>query len=118
MRLKILLSGALVLTASVTSAFASASAPLEVQRSLSELGYNVGQLDGKLGPKTKQALRKFQKDEGLRATGKLDRKTLAELSRESPDNSHESTGGVLLDEGGLDSDTDSPSPVDNGSAEQ
>lgn len=52
---------------------------MEAQRQLSSLGYEVGNTDGKLGPKTKQAIRKFQKDEGLQASGSLDQETLAQL---------------------------------------
>jgi peptidoglycan hydrolase-like protein with peptidoglycan-binding domain len=92
MPIKNLLSSALVMT------LLALSNPLEVQRVLSELGYDVGQLDGKMGPKTKDAVRKFQKDEGLAVNGQLDRKTLAALSHASPDNPRESTGGKLLDD--------------------
>ncbi len=40
-----------------------------VQHMLSELGYDPGRIDGMLGDKTRQAIRKFQSDTGLPQTG-------------------------------------------------
>ena len=40
-----------------------------VQHRLVELGYDVGGVDGLLGPKTRAALRSFQADRGLAVTG-------------------------------------------------
>lgn len=37
----------------------------DIQSDLAELGYTVGPIDGLMGPKTKQAIIKFQRDEGL-----------------------------------------------------
>jgi hypothetical protein len=44
------------------------------QLSLKDLGYNLGrrEVDGILGPKTKAAIKKFQKNKGLSPTGALD----------------------------------------------
>jgi hypothetical protein len=47
----------------------------EVQRALSRLGYPVGVVDGFEGPDTRRALMIFQKDKGLKPTGKIDEKT-------------------------------------------
>ena len=40
-----------------------------VQHMLAELGYDPGRIDGMLGDKTRQAIRKFQSDTGLPQTG-------------------------------------------------
>lgn len=40
---------------------------------------SVGQADGKMGPKTQAALKEFQQQQGLQATGRLDAQTLAAL---------------------------------------
>jgi N-acetylmuramoyl-L-alanine amidase len=51
-----------------------------VQGRLGNLGYDVGPVDGHLGPKTRAALRRFQQDQGLPAvTGQLDSATEAAL---------------------------------------
>jgi Putative peptidoglycan binding domain/LysM domain len=43
-----------------------------VQARLTSLGYDCGGADGELGPQTRDALRRFQRDEGLDATGEPD----------------------------------------------
>ena len=50
-----------------------------VQRALKDKGYRPGAADGVIGPRTRAALREFQKAAGLEVTGRLDRSTLAEL---------------------------------------
>jgi peptidoglycan hydrolase-like protein with peptidoglycan-binding domain len=49
------------------------------QMALKERGYDVGEPDGKLGRKTRVAVRKFQQDEGLQVTGRLDQETMTRL---------------------------------------
>jgi peptidoglycan hydrolase-like protein with peptidoglycan-binding domain len=49
------------------------------QETLVELGYPVGGIDGRLGTHTRTALRNFQRDKGLNATGRLDEETSAAL---------------------------------------
>lgn len=51
----------------------------QVQEKLSEQGYDVGPVDGIFGPKTQQALRKFQQDKGVQPTGQIDQQTMAAL---------------------------------------
>jgi len=51
----------------------------EIQSKLKEQGYEVGQVDGKFGPATKQALREFQADKGINSSGQPDAQTLAAL---------------------------------------
>lgn len=57
-----------------------------LQESLSVLGYEVGPIDGLVGPKSRDALADFQSDSGLEPTGELDGATtlaMAEASEES-----------------------------------
>lgn len=51
----------------------------ELQELLTALGYKPGRIDGKAGPKTREALKQFQKDAGLPATGVLDAETTQRL---------------------------------------
>lgn len=52
---------------------------LILQRSLAQLGYNVGVLDGIIGRQTESAIRAFQLDNGLIATGEVDERTAMTL---------------------------------------
>jgi hypothetical protein len=47
----------------------------QVQELLREAGLNPGPIDGILGPRTKEALRRYQASQGLPATGALDEAT-------------------------------------------
>jgi len=49
------------------------------QQALEQQGYQIGQADGVMGPKTRQALKKFQQDQGLHASGQLDQQTAQAL---------------------------------------
>ena len=51
----------------------------KVQEALNQQGFNVGDPDGKLGRRTRQALIAFQKKRGFRTTGKVDGTTLHAL---------------------------------------
>ncbi|GEM_PF-3155204 len=51
-----------------------------VQRRLNELGYRAGPADGKLGARTRAAVRAYQEDAGLPVTGALDRVILNALA--------------------------------------
>jgi peptidoglycan hydrolase-like protein with peptidoglycan-binding domain len=51
----------------------------QVQEALKSKGHDPGPADGVMGPKTQQALRAFQKDSGMQATGRLDDKTASAL---------------------------------------
>lgn len=51
----------------------------DVQSKLQQQGYDVGQVDGVMGPTTRQALIQFQGDKGLSTTGQIDGPTLAAL---------------------------------------
>jgi len=52
----------------------------EAQKKLEELGYDPGKPDGIRGRKTVTAIKEFQEDSGLPATGRLDALTQAKLS--------------------------------------
>lgn len=41
----------------------------DIQRALSKKGFSVGKIDGKIGPKTKSAIRSFQRRQGLTPDG-------------------------------------------------
>ncbi|HUP37520.1 MAG TPA: peptidoglycan-binding domain-containing protein [Candidatus Limnocylindria bacterium] len=51
----------------------------EAQRTLRELGYQPGPVDGIAGPKTKEALARYQRSERIQVTGRLDPETMARL---------------------------------------
>ena len=53
----------------------------DVQRALKNAGFDIGNIDGKIGPKTKKAIEAFQKSKGLKADGKVGPKTWAELEK-------------------------------------
>ena len=52
----------------------------QAQQRLNELGFDVGTPDGSAGPRTQNALRTFQQDQGLPVTGRLDQATMRQLS--------------------------------------
>ena len=60
----------------------------QIQRSLHEVGYNPGPVDGVYGPRTRGALRSFQNDHYLHGDGQLTERTLKALDipyeREKP----------------------------------
>lgn len=52
----------------------------QIQTALKNAGYDSGAIDGKLGAKTKKAIKDFQAANGLKADGKVGAKTWAKLS--------------------------------------
>ena len=52
----------------------------QLQQALNDKGLNAGPVDGRMGPKTKTALKQFQQQNGLTASGRADTQTLAALS--------------------------------------
>jgi len=61
------------------SNYPAGSVIYRVQKKLKQLGYNPGPLDGIWGSKTQKAVKKFQQDNGLLVTGKLDDETRRQL---------------------------------------
>jgi len=51
----------------------------EVQSALARAGYYDGAIDGSLGPATRNALRRYQRDRGLSVTGRIDRSVVEAL---------------------------------------
>lgn len=51
----------------------------KAQKKLNKLGYKCGTPDGILGSKTKKCIKKFQKKNGLKVTGTLNKKTKKKL---------------------------------------
>lgn len=52
---------------------------VDVQRELRRRGYYRGAIDGDVGPGTRSAIRDYQDDRGLSATGRIDRSLLRSL---------------------------------------
>jgi peptidoglycan hydrolase-like protein with peptidoglycan-binding domain len=93
-----------LLAAGTTTAFAADALFVDhdtvrqVQKTLSDRGYTTGGWDGRMGPRTQAAVRKFQKAEKLEPTGQLNRQTLVALGVQKAD----ATAG---DDGKYDRDT-------------
>ena len=51
----------------------------DVQAVLQQMGYYTGEVDGLLGPLTREALTAYQADQGLTATAAIDEPTLDSL---------------------------------------
>ena len=54
---------------------------IEIQTALKNAGFYTGNIDGKLGPKSKKAIGDFQSANGLKADGKVGAKTWEALSK-------------------------------------
>ncbi len=54
----------------------------DVQNALGQAGYDPGPVDNTYGPQTRDALLRYQSDNGLRPTGEIDEATLASLGLE------------------------------------
>ncbi|MEX1099506.1 MAG: peptidoglycan-binding domain-containing protein [Bacteriovoracaceae bacterium] len=52
---------------------------VEIQQTLNDEGFHSGNVDGMVGPDTKEALKKFQEEKGLSASGDIDQETIDEL---------------------------------------
>jgi peptidoglycan hydrolase-like protein with peptidoglycan-binding domain len=53
----------------------------EIQKALKNAGFDPGAIDGKIGPKTKQAIKEFQRVKGLKVDGVVGSKTWGELEK-------------------------------------
>jgi peptidoglycan hydrolase-like protein with peptidoglycan-binding domain len=65
----------------------------QAQEALQDQGLYHGQIDGKWGPQTKQAVSQFQKKNGLKQTAQLDQQTLDDLQNNSGGSSSGSMTG-------------------------
>jgi peptidoglycan hydrolase-like protein with peptidoglycan-binding domain len=57
---------------------------IQVQIMLNQLGFDIGEPDGVLGPRTREALMTFQERHSLQATGRIDNRTMAALRSAAP----------------------------------
>ena len=53
----------------------------ELQRVLKDVGYNPGPIDGRMGHRTRSAVKGFQKAKGLKVSGYVDKRTWEELNK-------------------------------------
>ena len=65
---------------SLQRGFTGSDAVRAVQKRLKELGYYKGAADGDFGPATEEAVKAFQRANGLTADGKVGQKTLAKMN--------------------------------------
>ena len=70
-------------SSSTTSSSYDSALVRSVQQALNDKGYDAGFVDGRWGPATEEAVRKFQQASGLRESGQLERSTLAALGLSS-----------------------------------
>ena len=54
----------------------------QIQKSLLEMGYYEGKVDGLYGPQTKRAIEQYEQDRGLTITGKATQELFADINRE------------------------------------
>ena len=66
--------------------------PEQTQTALKNAGYYTGAIDGKLGPRSKKAIEKFQKDNGLVVDGKVGAKTWNKLQAHLTASAEQKTG--------------------------
>lgn len=77
-----------------TSHRASSSNVKEVQQALKDKGYDPGPIDGRMGAKTKEALKSFQSASNLSATGTLNSQTAEKLGVQSSGSSSGSSSSM------------------------
>ncbi|OGW83248.1 MAG: hypothetical protein A3C47_02125 [Omnitrophica bacterium RIFCSPHIGHO2_02_FULL_51_18] len=63
----------------ISSAASGLSREQQIQTALKNAGLYQGNIDGKIGPRTKKAIEQFQTNNGLKADGKVGPKTWAAL---------------------------------------
>lgn len=59
----------------------SKATPEQIQTALKSAGFYSGELDGKIGPKTRDAIKEFQKANELKVDGKVGRQTWSKLQK-------------------------------------
>ena len=60
-----------------------AASTMNAQQLLTDAGYDPGVVDGSMNSKTKKAIKEFQKDNGLKVTGRLDKRTISMLNKDA-----------------------------------
>jgi hypothetical protein len=90
----------------------------EVQMSLRRQGFEV-EIDGKLGPRTREALVQFQRKHGLQATGEIDSRTRSALNSGGGSQSGaQGSNGGGMQQGGSQAPTTGQSGMQRQSGEQ
>ncbi|MBU4343464.1 MAG: peptidoglycan-binding protein [Candidatus Omnitrophica bacterium] len=56
-------------------------AAVQIQTALKNAGFDPGAIDGKIGPRTQQAVKEFQRAKGLKVDGKVGSRTWGELGK-------------------------------------
>ncbi len=79
---------------SLQRGFTGSDAVRAVQKRLKELGYYKGSADGDFGPATEEAVKAFQKANGLTADGKVGEKTLAKMNGTSAVSAKDANSGT------------------------
>ena len=54
----------------------------EIQQILKNSNFDPGPIDGRIGNRTRQAIKKFQEAKGLQPTGRIDEETMLALNKE------------------------------------
>lgn len=73
---------------------------IQIQKKLASEGYDPGATDGVWGPQTEAAVRNFQRDQDMDATGQLDADTIAIILAPVESGSDEAAGGQGAQPGG------------------
>jgi peptidoglycan hydrolase-like protein with peptidoglycan-binding domain len=82
------------------------------QQALKDKGHDPGAVDGMMGPKTRSALKEFQKKEGMKDTGRLDQETMTKLGVDTK------TSGTSQAPGSASPATSSPSSSESSASEK
>ncbi|MFC1645585.1 peptidoglycan-binding protein [Candidatus Omnitrophota bacterium] len=70
-----------IMSIEVDTSSSIAPTPKQVQIALKNSGYYKGEIDGKIGPMSKEAIINFQRDNGLSVDGKVGPKTWSKLRK-------------------------------------
>jgi peptidoglycan hydrolase-like protein with peptidoglycan-binding domain len=89
----------------------------DAQQALQSKGFDVGSIDGQMGPKTEAAIKQFQQKNSLDASGQLDAQTLAALGEQGGSASSSAPSSAAPTSGTAPSSgSSSTSPSSSGSA--
>ncbi len=69
-----------------------------LQNCLTALGFNVGKIDGKFGKGVEEGVKKFQKENGLKETGRVDPETAKKIDDKVKDKIVEQTQAEEIEE--------------------
>jgi peptidoglycan hydrolase-like protein with peptidoglycan-binding domain len=89
----------------------------QLQQTLDKKGFSVKKVDGVWGPNTEAALRKFQKDNNIKASGQLTQETISELKAAQGGESNSTTGAGSSPVNSSDQDQNPPKESGSGSGQ-